>query len=263
MSSGSQRWLLSLILVLGIGGEAAAEVNLECATEAFVWREFDENGRILKESGPRFRFGAQWQHAFDVAQRNLLYVRGALYLGRVDYDGQAQNISTGERSPFQTDAYYVGAIAEAMYARRFGPLSASGEVFVGGGIDNWRRDVEGRDGVAGAIEDWTVFYVLAGGGGHWQSVTKRYHAQAGFKYPFYTHEVPGAFDVVLEPKGRLSFFARVSTDFITAGRARWGLGLYYDSYRFDQSDTERAGRLLIWQPESHQDTLGFFGTYYF
>lgn len=87
-------------------------------------------------------------------------------------------------------------------------------------------------------------------------------AHVGVKYPLYATNVPNSFDVTLEPKGRASLFARVATDFIGAGRPRWGIGIYYDSYRFAMSDIEQVGSVLIWQPESRQDVIGIFTSVY-
>lgn len=266
----STRWsscvfALGLTLAVGIVGKAAAELSLEVGVESFRWREYDAGARLLEESGPRFRLGANWREPLGVDQRNYVQLRGGLYFGDVDYDGHACMFA-GTCTPFMTDTAYHGVAAEAMFSRHFG-RSPSGEFFAGGGIDAWRRDVAGRDNVAGAVEYWTVFYLLAGTGAHWTQSAARYQAQAGLKYPFYTHEWADFFDVTLEPKGALSFFARIATDFMSAGRPRWGLGLYYDSYRFGASNKEQVtlsgvGPVLVWQPESRQDTIGLYAAVY-
>ena len=260
MVSRWKRSLCSLVLLFGLIGQASAELGIEFGIEDFRWREFEAGTRLLKESGTRHRLGASWRQALSFDQRDSLLVRGALYFGGVDYDGQACDTSQN-CVPFQTDTDYVGLAGEATFARRFG-ARGNGELFVGGGIDSWERDVKGHSGVSGAIENWTVFYALAGGGAHWQRHGARFHAQIGAKFPFYTHEIVDSFDVTLQPKGRLSAFARLSTDFLSAGRPRWGLGVYYDSYHFAMSDVERVGSLLLWQPESKQDVVGVYATVY-
>ena len=116
--------------------------------------------------------------------------------------------------------------------------------------------------MSGAIEDWAVLYGMAGGGGNWEGPEYRVRAHLGVKYPFYATNAPNSFDVTLEPKGQASLFARVATDFISGGRPRWGIGVYYDSYRFDMSNVEQIGSVQIWQPESRQEVIGIFTSIY-
>ena len=252
--------LFFLILVTGGARDATADVSLDFGAESFRWREFDAGAQLLEETGPRYRVGATWRQPVGVAQRDLLELSGALYFGNIDYDGQACTLS-GSCTPFKTDADYAGAVAEGVFARRVG-ASQTGEIFWGGGIDTWRRDIKGSGGVSGAIEDWAALYLLAGGGAHWTSAGAQYRARAGLKYPFYTSNKPDSFNVTLEPKGRASLFARFTTDFVSAGRPQWGIGIYYDSYRFATSDTERDGSVVIWQPQSKQDVVGIYTTFY-
>lgn len=253
-----KRLAVFLILLLGGIGSAAADVSLDFGVESFRWREFDAGAQLLKETGPRYRIGATWRRPVGVERRDYLNVRGSVYLGRVDYDGQACTLS-GVCVPFKSDADYTGAAAEAVFGRALG-ASRVGRIFGGGGIDIWRRNISGRGSVSGSIEDWTVFYLMAGGGAHWTSPTTTSYASAGLKYPFYTANMPDSYDVTLEPKGRASFFARFETDFIETGRPRWGLGVYYDGYRFAASNTKRVGSVIVWQPESKQDVIGIYTT---
>lgn len=257
------RWkqlLVFLVLAPGIVGDALAEWSIDFGVESFRWQEFDAGAKLLEETGPRFRIGGTWRQPFGVDQRDLLQLRGALYLGNIDYDGQACTLS-GSCVPFKTDATYAGATVEATYSRRFG-TQPIGEFFVGGGTDSWRRDIKGSGSVSGAIEDWSVLFALAGAGANWNGPEANVRAQIGVKYPLYTTNVPNSFDVTLKPKGRASFFARVGTDFVRAGKPQWGVGLYYDSYRFAMSAIEQVGPVLIWQPESRQDVVGITASVY-
>lgn len=263
-----RRALVSLALFAASFGEAGAEVGLELGVEDFRWREFDSTGaQLLEERGPRYRVGAHLRRPLGEGQRDYLQLRGALYFGEVDYDGLACGSAPGSCVPFQTDADYAGAFAEGTLARFVGPAS-NAELFAGGGIDLWRRDIAGgidSSGrvVSGAIEDWTVLYAVAGGGAQWIRAAARYRFRVGIKYPFYTYEVPNAYDVSLEPEGRLSYFARFAVDFSKGGRPRWGFGVYYDSYRFDASDVEPiGGGFGVFQPESHQDVAGLYASVY-
>jgi len=252
--------LVLAIYLAAVCVPARADISVWFGAESFRWLEFDANGdRLLEESGPRYRVGADWSWPFADRQF-MLDVRGSVYLGRVDYDGQACTLA-GACTPFQTDTDYTGAEVGATVVRRFGD-TAGGQIFAGGGIDSWRRDVKGRGSVRGAIEDWYVFYAVAGGGAYRSSASSRIDARVGVKYPFYTEEFPDTYDVVLNPEGRPSLFARVSADFLEDGRPRWGLGAYFDSYRWDQSDREQDGSVLVWQPESRQDVFGLYGTIY-
>lgn len=266
MFACSKRLVAFFVLAIGMTGATAAELGLELGVESFRWREFDAGGgRLLEESGPRYRLDLTWHRAFGADSLNSLLLRGGLYLGRVDYDGQACNLSSGVCFPFRTETDYVGVLTEGRLARHIG-ATGNGEVFAGGGIDTWERDVKGRGGVGDAIETWTVFYLLAGGGARWGHAATRYRAQAGLKIPFYTYET-AIYDLELEPKGRFSFFARLGADFVSAGRPQWGFGVYYDSYRFARSDVDFAvvpgvGERGFVQPESHQDVIGFYGVVY-
>jgi hypothetical protein len=156
MNTRWKQMLVLLALAAGSVGDAFAEWSLDLGVESFRWQEFDSGARLLEETGPRFRVGGTWRQPFGVEQRDLFQLRGAIYLGNVDYDGQACTLS-GICSPFKSDAIYAGATVEATYARRFG-AEPVGEFFVGGGTDSWRRDIKGSGGVSGAIEDWSVLY---------------------------------------------------------------------------------------------------------
>jgi hypothetical protein len=189
----------------------------------------------------------------------FLDVAGTLYVGYGNYDGQACN-TAGTCYPYQTDVDYGGFQAEGTILRRFGSGSGA-EVFGGAGIDNWRRDIKGSSAVQGAIEDWYVFSLLAGGGGYWTGASTRGHAHVGVRYPISTTEYPDAYDVTLHPDGRPSLFARVKFDLMSnGGQSMIGFGLYYDTYRFAESDRERDGSVVVWQPKSRQDVAGIFMT---
>ncbi len=256
-----QRLIVCMVLGFGVIEYAAAELSAEFGIENFRWREYNAGARLLTEQGPRFRGTVNWRHEFGADQASWIDVRGSGYIARIDYDGQACTLA-GACIPFSTTADYVGAQGEGIFARRFG-ASPSAEVFGGGGLDTWRRDIKGSGNVSGAIEDWTVFYLLTGGGVYWGNGSARYHGRIGLKYPILALNSPDSVDVALEPKGRVSLFARVTMDFVGAGKTLGGFGVYYDGYRFATSDRERVGSIIVFQPESRQDVIGMFGTVYF
>lgn len=261
MSMRAMRSMVFLVLTLGgVGSAAAGDWSLDLGVESFRWREFDAGSKLLEETGPRLRVGASLRQPQGPAQRDLFRLSGALYLGNIDYDGQACTLS-GVCTPFKTDADYIGVDIEGTFTHLFG-AAPIGEVFAGGGLDTWRRDIKGSGNVSGATEDWTVIYLLTGAGANWTNPDARFHVRGGFKYPVYATNVPNSFSVTLKPKGRASLFARLGTDFVRAGRTRWGLDLYYDSYRFATSNVEQVGSVLVFQPQSKQDVVGISTTIY-
>jgi hypothetical protein len=255
-----QRAVVVLVLGFGVIDYAAADMDVQLGLESFRWREFLNGSRLLKETGPRVRATFEWSR--DVGHDPLFVeARGSLYGGNIHYDGQTQ-VGT----PFQTDANYFGLQGEGLVGNRFG-ANRNVELFGGGGIDSWRRDIKGRDNVIGAIEDWTVFYLSFGTGYYISQASVRYRVRAGGKYPIYTTNMPDIEDVTLEPKGKLSLFARLTADFLDNDRPRWGVGLYYDTYRFAASNTvtvvTQTSRVTIFQPESRQEVIGIYGAFYF
>jgi hypothetical protein len=237
----------------------AEEIDFRFGVENFRWREYDSAGaRLLEEKGPRVHAGIDWRIPIGNSRNMLLDASGTLYLGRVDYDGQACDLSNNCR-PYQSDTDYLGMQARVLLVRRFGDASGF-ELFGGGGFDSWQRDIAGDATVSGAIENWYVFYAAAGGGGYWRGTATRGNARLGVKFPFYTEEYPDSYNVTLNPEGRHSLFAQVKLDFLNGSRPGWGLGFYYDSYRFDESDRERDGPVTVWQPKSRQDVMGVFAT---
>ena len=255
---------ISLCLFLAFAGFAyaspAQEFGLELGVEHFRWREYEAGARLLEETGPRYRLGGQLRTRLDPAGRDALELRGGVYFGDIDYDGQACNLA-GDCTPFQTSADYRGAFIEGLFAHR--PTPASGvELFAGGGIDGWQREIQGRGSVIGVEEHWTVFYALGGAGVGGVRNSVRYQARAGLKFPFYTDESAEDLGVTLNPDGELSYFARLSAEFLERGRPQWSLGFYYDSFRFDASDPEVTGNIVVFQPESRQDTIGLYTLIY-
>lgn len=253
---------LLLVLAGSCPVARAQQFALELGVEHFRWREFQEGARLLEETGPRYRVGGRLTAPLDGSGQDAFELRGGIYFGGIDYDGQAcdQFLNC---VPFETDADYRGAFFEGLFAHRFAPDSAF-ELFAGGGVDGWQREIQGRGSVLGVEEHWTAFYLLGGAGARWTRAAVQYRARAGLKYPFYTDESAEAFDVTLNPEGELSWFADLGAELLERGRARWGLGVYYDSFRFDASDPEPVvgTNLIVLQPESRQDTVGIYGLIY-
>lgn len=260
VSSSICRCISGFLLSVGLSATASAELALTGGAERFRWEESTSAGRLLEESGTLYRGGAIWRHPFS-ADRMLLEVRGSGYIGRVNYDGQACSVSSSSCTPYRSDVDYLGVTGEATVARRYGGSTGS-EFFAGGGVDIWERDIKGDSNTAGVIEDWFVLYVLAGTGYRWSHPAARYEVRAGLKYPLYTSDTNHFYDVTVEPKGRVSGFARFTVDFPST-RPRWGIGAFYDSYRFERSDVVGIGSGRgVFQPRTEQDVIGLYGVIY-
>lgn len=85
--------------------------------------------------------------------------------------------------------------------------------------------------------------------------------------PSYNEYVDLGDGVTLEPGQRTSAFANVQFDFGSGRHNRYGVALYYDSYRFSESDPELlidgGSAFLVVQPRSHMDVFGVRAHYYF
>jgi hypothetical protein len=236
----------------------AADGAFSGGIESFRWQEFDAGGaRLVKESGPRFFFGADVRTPLGRASSVYLDAGGRAYIGDEDYDGQACNILTGSCVPLKSDTFYIGALAEALFRWTF--RSAPGfELFGGGGLDNWLREIDDTATAVGGSEYWTAFYLKAGAG-YRATAKSSPRFDVGLKYPFYAFNDTDT-GVALEPRGRASAFARASIGLGSSPGSRWHIGAYYDSYRFAESDHEFLlsviGIIEVWQPESEQDVIG-------
>lgn len=255
-------FVLFVVLFFCPLGTVFAELGFRAGPEEFRWREYNSGGaRLLEESGQRYRLGVDWRRRFSSDPQLFVEISGSFYLGNVDYDGQACTLS-GACVPYRSETRYIGEHGEATLLRRFGGRAGALMVF-GVGVDHWERQIRGDNTVSGVVEEWTLIYLLGGSGAHWNAANARFNLRAGLKLPFYTAETTDSVaTVTLRPKGRLSPFTKLTVDFGSKDDPRWGLGVYYDSYRFDESDRERTGSIIIWQPESHQDVIGVYGTIY-
>jgi hypothetical protein len=245
---------LFALLVLPQAGWAV-DISVSAGSESFLWEEYDSGGgKLLDESGLRHFIAVEakgwidghWQSDFG----------GRVYSGTVEYDGQTQ---TG--APVTTDTDYDGMQLEAGFSY-FPGSASSGQgrtgIRMAVGVDTWRRNLLGNGGYR---EDYTTTYGRIGAhygdGGFWAF-------NLGAKYPFATTEGVGLkdlgfdSDVTLHPQGRFSLYADLAMQF----SPQWGMRLYYDSYRFAESDPEPvyspvdSATYSVWQPESRMDVLG-------
>ena len=260
--------LASLNLGSVVQASDKSQASVQLSTQSFTWREFRNTGQqLLEEKGPRFFVGA----AFDNFRRpgpGMLYnVNAKIYLGNVDYDGQTQS-----GIPAVTDVSYFGVNIEAQGGYRFGRRIGV-DVIGGLGIDDWKRSI--ADGstpsgtrVYGYDEYYLVLYGKAGVGFFHLLNNWRYAIQGGVKLPLFADEYVNLGNGVnLEPGLRASAFANIQFDFGSARNNRFGVALYYDSYRFSESDPELlidgGSAFLVVQPRSDMDVFGVRVNYFF
>ncbi len=236
---------------------SAADGEFSGGVEYFRWRETDGGGaQLLEESGRRVFFGINVREPLGRGSATFLEAGGRGYIGVVDYDGQACNIQTGTCVPMTSDTWYAGVRGEAALRQSF-RTTPGFEVFAGAGVDTWSREIDDTATASGGSEGWTVLFVTTGAGYRPAATGPRF--DVGLKYPFYALNDTDL-GATLNPRGRMSAFARLSTALGRSPQARWRLGAYYDSYRFAESDREiiasNFGPLQAWQPQSEQDVIG-------
>ncbi len=276
----TKKVIIITLLLLGAMPSAYSAENatfsMSGGVEKFNWSEFDSSGReLLEESGLRYTFGGNFDNLRRLDSGGIFSLGGKFYAGAVDYDGETQLTAI----PVQSTTSYFGAQFDALGGYRFARHLHGLDVVGGAGLDFWLRSIDdtyvpGLGQVYGGDEDYYAFFAKLGLGYFHEMGKARHYMQAGIKYPFFVYEYAyssGLDDLTLKPKGRPSLFVKYQIEFGSAIRNRFGLTVYYDSYRFDQSDevvtTVISGgvlrRYLVWQPESHQNTLGIQLAYYF
>ena len=246
----------------------ASQVSIQFGLQDFRWREFRDTGeRLLQETGVRFSIGAAYDNFRREGDGVLYSVNGAIYLGRVNYDGQTQ---LGE--PATTDVDYYGLNIEALGGYRFGRRIGL-DVFGGLGLDHWLRSLNDGRTASGTVasgydEFYTILYGKAGLGFFQQLDGWRYMLQGGVKLPLITSQyVDLGSGVTLHPGIEPSAFANLQFDFGSGRHDRFGFALYYDSYRFSESDpellTDGSSTWVVVQPRSNMDVYGLRLSYYF
>lgn len=241
---------------------AAALLLLLCGTARAEWSVFGEYQRYrwtepsvgVKEKGPLWGIGLAWDQ--DKPERLAFRYRGKYYFGNVNYDGS----TLVSNQPVQTTVDYDGFANElqATYRRQESPW----RVVVGVGLDYWNRQLSDVQ-----REEWWVYYLRAGT--EWrQRYRDGWFVAGGIKYPFYVYENPHAGSIGLDedtklyPEGKLSLYADLGY--------RQGyvmISAFYDSWRFERSNTERTSGPLcvasfgtqtcgLFQPASNADMVG-------
>ncbi|MDA0989771.1 MAG: hypothetical protein O3A51_03370 [Verrucomicrobia bacterium] len=209
---------------------------------------------MLEETGPLF--GVAGSFTITPATHLRVEVRGQLFLGSVDYEGQ---VMTGE--PIATTTDYLGGELEGRLST---PLAASerwqldGTLGVGGRW--WLRDIQDVDMQArGYLESWSTLYVLLGTQATWDLVeTQSIGAALDLRRPI-RNEATYDFtdlgfdsDVSVNPGRATALYAELSWT-----RGRLMVTLYYRHLPFDRSNQVPLGsEILVWQPESEATQVG-------
>lgn len=242
--------LIFAVATLAISSAAfATNLAVRVQFQQFHWEEsLDGEGKVLDEDGPLFGFDLGFTTPMNAAW--ALDGRVGLFAGEVDYDGQTQ---AGD--PAETTTEYFGMSGEAS-ARFTGKDHAGVDVdpFAGLGLRSWVRGIGTSEGDGrGYDEYWTMFYARTGlrAEGPLQGAF-RWFGIAALRFPIYSEntveidfeDIPDE-EVALEPGRQLTFDAEIG---IT--NDRWTASLSYEQQKFDESDTEEAGPLLLFQPES-------------
>jgi len=258
---------MKALLAAGLAGAALCSAAAHAGwsvngdVEHFRWAESTDPS--VTETGLMFGIGggyrqlrpAGWQFAW----------RGRLYFGSLDYDGAL--LSTNQ--PATGTSEYAGLANEGQAIYRV-PGSANGMEFVSGLVlDYWNRRLSSVQ-----REQYWVASVRLGLNFD-RRESQGWFGGGGLKYPFWTRQDAHLTDIGfnanphLEPKGALSLYGDVGYRFTR----HWSLAGYYESYRFNESDsTQRlinpsvqgctgvapdpAGGCRVFQPQSKQDSFG-------
>ncbi len=232
----------------------ADEIDIVAGVESFKWEEFEESGRsLLDETGRRYFVGVKGVDKLDSDW--LVDFGGRLYTGNVDYDGETQPVVY----PITTQTDYIGLRMELGFTHTIdtveGAVDSAWLLRLALGLDQWRRSLQDTSIPTGEIvEGYDEYYFsnYARSGIQFRR-EDGFVIGAGAKIPFYTSEEIdlGNVSITLHPKGQWSLFAHMDVPI----NPRWGIEVIYDTYRFARSDSVRVGSYIVWQPESHQDTL--------
>jgi autotransporter-like protein len=239
------------------GPAYSAEVEVYAAVDSFVWKEFIDGTRLLKESGTLTGLGVSFRK--DFADRLVLDASAEIFGGRVGYDGGTQS-----GVPATSTVDYLGLKLKGDAGKRFsvaGPFTL--EPFAGLGYRTWRRGI--RNGttpsgqqVQGYTEQWTTLYARLGArGGMDIPQARSVFLEVGAKLPLYnentayfSREGVGP-NVTMHPGWDWSLFAEagIRMDRIKAS-------VFYDGMRFARSADVAVPGGRIFQPRSTADIYG-------
>ena len=244
------------------------EWHLYPSFQYFTWEEFSGGRRLLKEEGPLFGIGGSAR--LDLYRKSLmLTLRGEVFGGDVDYDGQTQpasNPAFSER-PLSTDVVYFGTKLESDVGWRMMTEAGSFEPFAGLGYRWWLRAIQ--DSTANTNQNPPQAFTVGGYTEWWHSLYTRLglrwdckasddlslFAEGGGKYPFLNWNIadfPGTGGVTIKPEPRWSGFAEVGFRY-----GRFRPAIFYEGFRYGQSPVVPiGGGVGLFQPQSDSDIFG-------
>ena len=252
--------LISMFLVSTVAAEGTTVVYGK--VESFTFKEYKDGALFLEESGKIYGIGVTSK--FNPFRQLTLKVRGELFGGQVDYDGQ-----TWGGVPVKTNTNYLGFEIEGDAGWKFMVAEkTSVEPFVGLGYRWWLRNLENAiaaDGTAaiGYTENWRSLYARLGvRGDHNLSKHVRLFAEGGVRLPIQNKNtadltVFGLNEVTVEPGNKASVFAEAGLQFRFLKAS-----VFYEGMRFSESPAVLVGvdpilgAMHVLQPESKADMFG-------
>lgn len=223
-------------------GISKGEYDLYAHVESFTWKEFSGGDQLLKESGPTYGAGASAK--WNIINQLTLKLKGELFTGSIDYEGQAQS-----GTPVETDTDYNGFILQGDMGWKFVlGENFSIEPFAGYAVRSWERDIQSTGSAIGYIEEWTAYYARLGVRGELKYNDQLgVFTEAGIKIPTDTENEVDYLNVTLEPGDKNSLFAEMGFKWKSLKAAA-----FYEGMRFSESDIVRG----YLQPESKANIYG-------
>jgi hypothetical protein len=246
--------LASGVAALAFSVVAHAGWSITGDVEHFRWAESGDPS--VTETGPMFGIGGRY--LMDRPAGWLFGWRGRLYFGSVDYNGAL--LANNQPATGTTEYAGVSNEGQAIYRLPGNPYGL--ELVSGLILDYWNRQLSSFQ-----REEYWVGSLRLGLNADPRASTG-WFGGAGVKYPFYTREDAHLTDIGfdsnprLKPKGAWSLYAETGYRFTRS----WGLTLYYDSYRFKESDLtptvfnpdipDCAAGCRVFQPATNVDRIG-------
>lgn len=226
----------------------------------FYWDEHMDGSKLLDETGWIYGLGLTVK---DICRESLSF-KPDLYrvtfggnvkyqFGEVDYDGQTQN-----GTPARTKVDYSGFTFEANVGGLF-KTNASWwfvEPRLSLGYSTWTRDLKSNGYAIGYKEYWQNFYSRFGA--QFTFLFKsdyRLGLFAGISLPLWVAndaDLGGGASIGLLPE---PYHPTPYID-LAFEYKRFGVGIYYEAFRFGESDLVRVGDGYVLQPESYTSKVG-------
>jgi len=262
----------------------AAQWRVSTGVEYFQWQENEVSGReIVKETGPRAFLEIGARENLDSIKSEPIFFSfiTRLYAANVAYSGETTG--TSAPIPILSDSLYAGwsgEIQSHVILSRGNESSYKKDWYLSLsiGYEEWLRDIQDAKfsdiTISGYPEVYQVSYLKIG---LLRNSNNLNNLKFGIKYPFNVDETigwesSGYINPTLKPTPAISFYAA----YLIKLSKSWGLHLFFDSYRFEQSDkeplfaldgtsilTSEGNQAYVYQPKSSQDSIGLLVTHRF